>query len=89
MLEIVLNEAEMAELFAQDPASEKDGGWQSLGVGLQKKTDPTTGRLKLTATDIERIKRYAGYDKGTYETRLRRTFGRTLGPNLDGSHPKI
>ena len=84
-MEVVLNESEMGYLFAQNPATAGDGGWQGLMVSLQKKTDRTTGRLELTARDIQRIKTYASYDEGTYETRLQRAFGRTLGPNLDGS----
>ncbi len=85
-LDIVLNRTEIQELLIQNPATEKDGGWQSLVVGLQKRTNKTTGHLTLTASDIEQIHRYAfGYTKGGWQARLKTIFERHLGPQLDGS----
>jgi hypothetical protein len=44
----------------------------------------------LNSSEIaERIHRYAfSYRKGGWQARLLRIFGRTLGPNLDGSQLK-
>lgn len=82
-MNVVLNQAEMDELFLQDPNTAPKGGWQGLLVSLQKKTDRQTGSLNLTVLDLERIQKYAFYDQGTFETRLQRIFGRVLGPKLD------
>ena len=59
---------------------------QGLLVGLQKRTNKTTGHLTVTATDLEQIQRYAfGYKRGGWQTRLLAIFGRTLGPKLNGN----
>jgi hypothetical protein len=84
-MEAFLNADEIAALDEQDPASKGDGGWQGLIVGFQERVDRQTGRLLLSAEDIRRIKMYANYDRGTWETRLKKAFERTLGPNLDGT----
>lgn len=84
-VEITLNHDEMQELLKQDPATERDGGWQALLVGLQRRTNKTTGRLTLAAADLEQIQRYAfHYKQGGWQGRLLAIFGRTLGPVLDG-----
>lgn len=84
-LDIILNDVEIAELLLQNPETEKDGGWQGLIVGLQKKTNKSTGHLTITSVDIENIQRYAKYTTGGWQKRLRNIFERTLGPNLDGN----
>lgn len=85
-MEVTLNKSEIAALDVQDPDTEKDGGWQSLIVGLQKKVDRGTGKLTLSDEDLEKIPRYAfKYKKGGWEDRLIKVFGRTLGPKLDGN----
>jgi hypothetical protein len=82
-LSIKLNAAELAELDKQNPATEKDGGYQTLLVGLQRRVNRATGELVLTGRDLERIQRYAyDYKRGGWQSRLERIFGRTLGPNL-------
>jgi DNA modification methylase len=83
-VDVTLNHVEIQELLKQDPATEKDGGWQSLIVGLQKRTNKTTGHLTLTASDLEQIRRYAfSYGNGGWESRLVAIFGRSLGAKLD------
>lgn len=85
-VDVTLNHEEMQELLNQDPDTEKDGGWQGLLVGLQKRTNKTTGHLTLTAPDLEQIQRYAfHYKRGGWQARLLAVFGRTLGPRLDGN----
>jgi len=80
---VFLNAAEVAELERQDPATEGNGGWQSLLIELQRKLDRHTGALPLSESDLERIPRYAfDYRNGGWENRLRKIFARTLGPIL-------
>jgi len=87
-VDVTLNRDEIQELLKQAPTTEKDGGWQALVVGLQKRTNKTTGHLTLLAADLEQIRRYAfQYGNGGWETRLVAIFGRHLGPKLDGTHP--
>jgi hypothetical protein len=84
-MEVLLTSDEMGEIFKQAPHTARDGGFQGLLVGFQRRIDRTTGRLLLTTGDAYRIKTYAfRYRNGGWENRLRRAFGRTLGPNLDG-----
>jgi hypothetical protein len=83
-MNLVLNGPEMAALFASDPATKRDGGWQGLIVGLQEKCDLSTGGIELTAHDRERINRYAfNYGNGGWENQLVAIFGRHLGPKLN------
>ncbi|HSC18554.1 MAG TPA: hypothetical protein VLC74_06540 [Rhizomicrobium sp.] len=80
---VVLNAAEMAELERQDPATEGNGGWQSLLIELQGKLDRHSGALPLSESDLERIPRYAfDYRNGGWENRLKKIFARTLGRTL-------
>lgn len=82
-MDVVLNASEIAELDKQDPATAGDGGFQGLMVGLQKRVNRATNELHLTADDLRRIPMYAfDYKNGGWEDRLKRAFGRTLGPNL-------
>ena len=82
-MNLVLNQAEMAELFLQSASTEKDGGYQSLLVGMQKKINQATGEILLTAAELERISRYAfDYGNGGWENRLMAIFQRSLGPKL-------
>lgn len=84
-MDITLNHSEIDELLKQDPATEKDGGWQGLIVGFQKRLNKTTGHLTITSTDIEGIQRYAfSYKQGGWQNRLQAIFGRSLGSKLDG-----
>ena len=85
-MDLTLNRDEIQELLKQDPATEKDGGWQGLLVGFQKRLNKTTGHLTLVAEDLEQIRRYAfRYKKGGWQSRLLSIFGRTLGAGLDGA----
>ena len=78
---------EIEELDQQDQRTKSHGGWQSLLVGLQQRIDRATGRLDLSDRDLTRIAGYAlNYGNGGWENRLRRTFERTLGPELGGGH---
>ncbi len=83
-MDVALTPDEIAELLLQREDTKKDGGYQSLLVGLQQRVDRATGRLSLTTEDRERIRRYAfQYGNGGWENRLVAIFGRTLGPRLD------
>jgi hypothetical protein len=83
-MDIVLNAAEVASLFKQDPNTKTDGGFQSLLVGLQEKCSRATGALSLTSNEIGRIKKYAfDYGNGGWEDRLTAIFATSLGPRLD------
>ena len=86
-MKITLNENELNRLF--DPAGTRgQGGFQSLLESLQARTERTTGALKLTDDDLERISRYAfDYGNGGWENRLKVIFERTLGANLSGHQP--
>ena|ERR1035441_4842349 len=83
MMQVILNAAEIEILFRQDPATQRNGGYQSLLVRLQRNTDRTTGALTLTTKDLERIPRYAfDYGNGGWEGRLMGIFQRHLGARL-------
>ena len=78
-----LNRREVEKLMIQDPLSRTDGGFQALLVRLQEGVDPSTGEINVTATDLERIARYAfDYGNGGWESRLREIFQRVLGRRL-------
>jgi hypothetical protein len=82
-MKVVLTSGEINELMKQDPETASDGGFQSLMVRLQKNVDDTSGDLELSKDDLRRIPMYAfDYKNGGWEDRLKRAFGRTLGPNL-------
>lgn len=86
MIKVILNEGEKEILFRQSPLTGKDGGWQSLLVGLQRVLNEQTGEIALSSKILDRIQRYAfKYGNGGWEDRLRGIFERTLGPNLDGN----
>jgi hypothetical protein len=80
---ITLTPEERAALLEQSEESKNRGGYQNFLVGLQRRLDTKSGQLDLTITDRERIARYAfDYRSGGWQARLRRIFGRSLGPNL-------
>lgn len=82
-MNIMLNSAEVAVLFRQDPVTAGDGGFQSLLVRLQGKCDQPTGKILLSGDDLEKIPRYAfDYNNGGWEDRLMSIFTRSLGPKL-------
>lgn len=82
-MDVVLNESEITELDKQDPATAGDGGFQGLMVSFQKRVNRATGGLRLTADDLRRIPMYAfDYRNGGWEDRLKKAFGRVLGPKL-------
>ena len=83
-MHFVLNATEMEALFRQDASKRKDGGYQSLLVGLQDNCDRTTGSITVMVTQRARIRKYAfQYGNGGWEDRLTTTFARHLGPLLD------
>jgi len=85
MVIVFLSPFEVAELDRQRPETKSRGGWQSLIVSLAESVERSTGRLVLSPVMFDRIRRYAFmYRNGGWQARLRRIFGRTLGPNLDG-----
>ena len=85
---VILDRQESNELDIQDPSTSNDGGYQSFLVSLQDKLNRHTGELHLTDEDILKIPRYAfDYKQGGWQDRLKRIFGRTLGPDL-GRPPK-
>ncbi len=80
---IQLNQNEIDELFKQSPATENDGGYQSLLVNLHRRINRSNGELKLSPSDLEKIPRYAfDYGQGGWEDRLVNIFQRHLGPKL-------
>ena|ERR1051325_502517 len=82
---IFLNRDEIAQLDRRRPETKSRGGWQLLIVTLSQSVDRSTGRLVLDGLTMDRIRKYAfEYRNGGWQARLRRVFGRTLGPNLDG-----
>lgn len=84
-MDVVPRKNEIDELIRQDPKTKGDGGFQSLMVRLQGSLDRTSGKLPLSAADLEQISRYAfNYKNGGWQTRLMAIFSRTLGPELDG-----
>ena len=86
---VFLNESEIAELDRQLPQTKSNGGWQSLIVTIAQAVDRRTGRLVLSGLLLDRIARYAfKYRNGGWQSRLRRIFGRTLGPTLDSASQK-
>jgi site-specific DNA-methyltransferase (adenine-specific) len=58
-VDVTLNRTEVQELLKADAALEKDAGWQALVVGLQRRTNKTTGHLTLLAHDLDLLQRYA------------------------------
>ena len=84
-MDFFLSEPEMAALFLQNPATRTDGGFKSLIVALQEQCDRDTGQISVTPSQGERIQKYAfKFGNGGWENRLTATFGRHLGPKLDG-----
>jgi hypothetical protein len=82
-VDVTLDTNEIDEIDKQDPSTAKDGGFQGLMVSLQKRINRSTGQLHLTADDLRRIPMYAfDYRNGGWEDRLKRAFGRSLGPKL-------
>ena len=76
---IYLKPKEMSSLFSQEPSTESDGGFQSLLVRLQRKTNKSTRRIDLSDEDIADIIRYSkAYGSGGWENTLKQIFGRTL-----------
>jgi hypothetical protein len=82
-MKVILMSEESEEILKQPPETAKDGGFQGLLVKLQRQLNRLTGELELTPDDLRRIPKYAfDYRNGGWETRLRRAFGRVLGPKL-------
>lgn len=82
-MNIILNSAEVAVLFRQDPDTAAEGGFQGLLVRLQRKCDPTTGKILLSGDDLEKIPKCAfDYKNGGWQDQLLAIFGRSLGPKL-------
>ena len=80
---ITVNQNEIALLFRQDPATEDDGGFQSLTVKLQRQLDRQSNAILLSDDDLEKIPRYAfDYKNGGWQNRLTGIFARNLGPRL-------
>jgi len=83
---IVLGQSEIDILFRQHPSTKSAGGFQNFLISLQNRTNRNTGQILLALQDIVRIQKYAfDYGQGGWEWRLKAIFGRSLGPNLDGS----
>lgn len=80
---ITLSKTERDALFQQHPSTKQGGGFQAFLVKLQERVQPGSNELKLTIYDRERIARYAfDYSGGGWQARLKKIFGRTLGPTL-------
>ena len=80
---LVLDDDEINALLEQDPATARDGGFQSLMVRLQENFRSGTQELRIEDKDLDDIQRYAlDYNQGGWEERLMRIFRRNLGPTL-------
>jgi hypothetical protein len=80
---IRLTVSERDALFRQRPDTRQGGGFQAFLVRLQERMQPESNELRLTIDDRERIARYAfDYHGGGWQARLKKIFGKTLGPNL-------
>jgi MinD-like ATPase involved in chromosome partitioning or flagellar assembly len=80
---VTLSKSERDALFRQSPSTKQGGGFQAFLVKLQEHVQPDSNELKLTIGDRERIARYAfDYRGGGWQARLKKIFGRTLGPTL-------
>lgn len=76
---IYLKPEEMSSLFSQNPSTESEGGFQSLLVRLQRKTNKPIGIINLSDEDIADIIRYSkAYGSGGWENTLKQIFSRTL-----------
>jgi hypothetical protein len=83
MQTVTLTQGELDILDRQDPATESEGGFQSLLVELQNGVNRRNGQLNLSDEQEERIPRYAfDYQNGGWQNRLQSIFSRTLGNNL-------
>lgn len=58
MLQIQLPQSATKRLLAQDPATEKRGGFQKLIISLRRQVDESTGILQVTDSQIEKVRRY-------------------------------
>jgi hypothetical protein len=87
-MDLILSADEMEAVYRQDPTTKKDGGFQSLLVGLQEACNRETGAITLTLKQRRRIRMYAfKYGNGGWESRLLAAFGCHLGPGLDWGLP--
>jgi hypothetical protein len=87
-MDVILTVPEIVELFIQPVRTKRDGGYQSLLVGLQQRINQATGQITLNRRDLERIPRYAfDYGVGGWENRLLAIFGRALGSRLGRTSP--
>ena len=83
MQTVILNQHEIVILDEQPRETERDGGFQSLLVDLQRRVNRQTGELLLEDDHEEKIPRYAfDYGNGGWEKRLLGIFGRVLGRGL-------
>lgn len=74
---VKLSQAERDQIFRTLPEERRNGGFQSFMVKLQDRMGEE-GELELNSVDLATIQRYATYDNGGYEGRLRKAFGRHL-----------
>ena len=58
MLQIQLQQSATRKLLAQDPATEKRGGFQKLIISLRRQVDESTGILQVSDSQIEKVRRY-------------------------------
>ena len=60
------------KLLAQDPRTERNGGFQKLLVELSRQYDPQTETLKVSQSNLEKIERYRkNYGGGGWQSLLR------------------
>lgn len=82
---VILNSSELEALFRIPKSDKGKGGFQSLMVTLQERTDRETGEIRLREQDLQRIRNCAFRGSGGYQSRIRAIFARTLGVKLDGA----
>ena len=71
MYQIKLPQHVVKKLLAQNPKTESKGGFQKLGIKLQRQVDATTGVLQIDSADLEKIERYRKqYGQGGWQDLL-------------------
>lgn len=75
-MKIKLNDAELFELKKTKIRDRSKGGFQTMMVDFRMRLSSPFPSLVLDSVDIEKIRRYAAYDDGGYESRLKKIFGR-------------
>lgn len=84
---VQLSREELGLLMKQDPSTSGRGGFQKHLISLQYRVNRHTGKLDLSDTDLDRIlDRMAKPERGGFQSRYRKIFGRHLLGDLPNDH---